>query len=177
LVEVIVVADASEHGLGAVIQHQWSDGSVKAIVHASCLLKSAKQNYSQIENEGLALIFTVKTFYKYNIWTALHTSHRSSTSLSIFGSRKGIPAHSENSLQHWAATILGYDFKMENRKSTDFGQADALYRLISSHSTPDEEVVIAALQAEFDMDMLTSYLPVTFDKLRSIPRRMNCYSQ
>jgi hypothetical protein len=51
------------------------------------------------------------------------------------------------------------------RKSTDFGQADALSRLISAQSAPDKEMVVAALQAEFDMDMLTSHLPVTSNKL------------
>jgi hypothetical protein len=65
LLEVIVAADASEHGLGTIIQHWWPDGSVKAIAHASCSLKPAEQNYSQIEKEGLALIFAVKKFYKY----------------------------------------------------------------------------------------------------------------
>jgi hypothetical protein len=39
-----------------------------------------------------------------------------------------------------------------------------------SHSTPDE-VVITAFQAEFDMDMLTSYLPVTCDKLHSVTEK------
>jgi hypothetical protein len=52
----------------------------------------------------------------------------------------------------------------------DFGQADALSRLILSHLTPDQ-VVVAALQAKFDMDMLTSYLLVTFDKLCSITQK------
>ena len=42
--EVIVAADVSEHGLGAVIQHRWPDGSVKAIAHASFSLKPAEQN-------------------------------------------------------------------------------------------------------------------------------------
>ena len=51
--EVIVAADASEHGVGTVIQHRWSNGSIKAIAHASCSLKPAEQNYSQIEKEGL----------------------------------------------------------------------------------------------------------------------------
>ena len=51
-----------------------------------------------------------------------------------------------------------------------FGLADALSRLFSSHSAPDEEVV-AALQAEFDMDVLTSYFLVTFHKLRSIAEK------
>ena len=39
--EVIVAADASVHRLGTVIQHRWPDGSVKAIAHDSCSLKSA----------------------------------------------------------------------------------------------------------------------------------------
>jgi len=95
----------------------------------------------------------------------LLTDHRAL--LSIFGNRKGIPVHSANRLQRWAATLLGYDFRIEWRKPKDFGKADALSRLILSHSAPDEEVVVAALQADIDMDVLTSYLPVTFDKLRS----------
>jgi hypothetical protein len=167
LLEVIVAADASEHGVGAIIQHQWPDGSFKAIAHASCSLKLAEQNYSQIEKDGLALIFGIKKFHKYIYgWHfTLVKDHR--PLLSIFGNRKGIPVHSANRLQCWAATLLGYDFRIKYRKSADFGQADALSRLISAHSAPDEEVVVAALQAEFDMDLLTSYLPVTFDKLRS----------
>jgi len=79
----------------------------------------------------------------------------------------GITVHSANRLQSWAATLRGYDFRIEYRKSSDFGQADALSCLISSHAALDE-VVVTALQAEFDMDVLTSYLPVTFDNFCSI---------
>jgi hypothetical protein len=95
--------------------------------------------------------------------------------LSIFGNRKGIPVHSANRLKRWATTLLGYDFRIHYRKSTDFGQADALSRLISAHSAPDE-VVVAALQAEFDMDAMTCYIPVTVDKIR-LPRKMHCYKR
>jgi hypothetical protein len=42
--EVTVAADASEHGVGVVIQHRWPDGSVRATAHASCSLKPAEQN-------------------------------------------------------------------------------------------------------------------------------------
>jgi hypothetical protein len=95
--EVIVAVDVSEHGLGAVIQHRRADGSIKAIDHASCLLKPAEQNYSQIE-EGLALIFDVKEFYKYIYGRhfTLLTDHRAL--LSIFGNRKGISVYSANLL-------------------------------------------------------------------------------
>jgi len=76
--------------------------------------------------------------------------------LSTFGNRKGIPVYSANRLQRRAANLLGYDLRIEYRKSTDFGQADAFSRLISSHSTPDEEIAVAALQVEFDTDVLSS---------------------
>ena len=168
--EVIVAADASEHGLGAVIQHRWPDGTIKAIAHASCSLTPAERNYSQVEKEGLALIFAVKKFHKYIYGRhfTLLTDHR--PLLSIFGNRKGIPVHSANRLQRWAAALLGYDFKIEYRKSTDFGLADALSRLIPTLAAPDEEVVVAALQADFNIEMLTNHLPVTFDKLRTVSR-------
>jgi hypothetical protein len=39
--------------------------AVKAIAHASCSLKPAEQNYSQIEKEGLALIFAIRKLHKY----------------------------------------------------------------------------------------------------------------
>jgi hypothetical protein len=36
---------------------------------------------------------------------------------------------------------------------------------------PDKEVDVAAVQAEFDIDVLTSYLPVTFRKFRSMTEK------
>ena len=89
--------------------------STSTIVHASCSLKPAEQNYSQIEKEGLALIFAIKKFHKYIYGRhfTLLTDHR--LLLSIFGIRKGIPVHSAYRLQRWAATLLGYDFSTETR--------------------------------------------------------------
>ena len=83
-------------------------------------------------------------------------------------SRKGIPVHSANRLQRWAAAVLGYDFKIEYRQSADFGQADALSRLILAQATSNEEIVVAALQANFNMGSLTSHPPVTFEELRAL---------
>jgi hypothetical protein len=116
--------------MGAVIQHRWPDGSVKAIAHASCSLKPVEQNYSQIEKEGLALIYSVKKFHKYIYGRHFTLLTDQRPLLSIFGDRKGIPVHSANRLQRCAATLPGYDFTIKYRKSPDFGQADALSRLI-----------------------------------------------
>ena len=39
--------------------------------------------------------------------------------------------HSTNRLQRWATVLLGYDFRIQYQCTENFGQADALSRLIS----------------------------------------------
>jgi hypothetical protein len=148
---VIVAADASEYGVGAIIQNRWPDGSIEAIAHASCLLIPAEQNNNQIEKEVLALIFAINFSQKNFMERTSYSSRIIYPCLSTFGNRKDTLVHSANRQHRWAATLLGYEFMIEYRKSTDFDQANAIYSLISAHSAPDEEVVVAALQAEFNM--------------------------
>ena len=58
--DIIVASDASTHGVGVCILHKWKDGKVRPIAHASRVLLPAERNYSQIEKEALALIFSHK---------------------------------------------------------------------------------------------------------------------
>ena len=67
--------------------------------------------------------------------------------LSFFVSKVGISAHSANRLKRWELVLLAYDFVIEYRRSTHFGHADALFRLIASKKLlEDEDIVITKIE-------------------------------
>uniref|UniRef100_A0A914HFX2 RNA-directed DNA polymerase n=1 Tax=Globodera rostochiensis TaxID=31243 RepID=A0A914HFX2_GLORO len=166
--EIVVSADASEHGIGAVISHRYADGKRKAIAHASHSLSPAEKNYAQIEKEGLALVFAAQKFHKYLYGRhfVLQTDHK--PLLAIFGNKKGIKACTANRLQRWALILLGYDFDIEYQNTLEFGQADALSRLISKTPLPDDEIVVANTIANSEKETLNAVVkqfPITSEEL------------
>ena len=50
------------NGVGAARSHRESDGQEKPIACASRLLGVAEKKYSQLENEGLKIVFAMKRF-------------------------------------------------------------------------------------------------------------------
>ena len=61
------------------------------------------------------------------------------------------------------AGLSSYDFDIQYRKTTEFGQVDALSRLISSQSVPDDDTVITAINIEDDFQRALT------DCIRTIP--------
>ncbi|KRX13994.1 Uncharacterized protein T07_4146 [Trichinella nelsoni] len=142
---IVLAADASNEGIGAVVYHRLSDGTVKVIAHASKTLNAAQRNYGQIEKEAVALVYRVKNFHN---------------------SKKGVPQMAACRLTRWAIALMNYSFDIEYRSTKKFCQADCLFRLPSSsdelfdahfdHREAEDELTVKQLIVE-----LQAELPVT----------------
>lgn len=168
---IIVAADASMYGIGAVILHRFPDGTQKAISHASRSLTKAEKSYSQIEKEALGIIFAVQKFHRmiYGRTFILQTDHK--PLVSIFGAKKGIPVCTANRIQRWALKLLSYTFRIEYISTHQFGHADMLSRLINNQAGPDEEHIVASITLEDDvravLNINLSALPVTYEMVQA----------
>ena len=175
---LVLAADASSIGVGAVIYHRYPDGTERTIAHTSKTLTTTEQKYAQIEKEALALVFGVQKFDQFvrgRNFTLL-TDHK--PLISIFGPKKGIPVMAANRLQRWALQLMGYSFNIEYRPTQDFGQADGLSRLPVG---PDEKfdlkisadnLVIAQIQEE-----VQSQLPLRANQIAEETRRDSVLSK
>ncbi|XP_055714234.1 uncharacterized protein K02A2.6-like [Phlebotomus papatasi] len=169
---ITIAADASETGIGCVAYHTMENGQLKAFYHASRTLTKAEKNYSQIDKEGLGLVYAVQKFhtYIYGRKFTLQTDHK--PLLSIFGSKKGVPIHTANRLQRWALILLAYDFNIEYVPTNEFGGADVLSRLIEQQKSSNEDFIIAQVRDDEIVDNIlisdvNKRLPVTFKKIET----------
>ena len=63
--KLLLACDASPYGVAAILSHQMEDGSDRPIVFVSRTLTPAEKKYSQLEKEGLAVVFGVCKFNQY----------------------------------------------------------------------------------------------------------------
>ena len=58
MAELILQCEASSVGVGAALLQPGPDGALQPVAYASRILNNAEQNYSQIENESLAVVIS-----------------------------------------------------------------------------------------------------------------------
>lgn len=162
---LILTTDASSRGIGGVLTQPGGAGRgagagelERPVAYVSRALNDAERNYSQIDKEALAIIFSMQKLHQflYGRRFTLRTDHK--PLVSIFGSKQGIPAMVASRLQRWAIRLSAYTYDIEYI-STEANGADPLSRLPvpikntdTLDSLPPEQTYLHFAQNELLLD-------------------------
>lgn len=154
---VTVITDASPGGLGAVLVQGKEE---RPVVYVSRSLTQHEAKYSQIEKEGLCVVWAFQRLrqYLYGRSFTLVTDNRPLSQVIAPG--KQLPALAASRIQRWSLKLAEYQFKVEVRRSQQIPVADWLSRLPSAVSlqksaAPEDDCTVCLL------GQLDSIPPVT----------------
>ncbi|KAL5517655.1 hypothetical protein EMCRGX_G003243 [Ephydatia muelleri] len=129
------------------------------ITYASRSLAPAEKKYSQLEKEGLAIVFGVKKFhqYLYGRKFVVHSDHKPLQFL--FKEDKPVPTMASARIQRWALTLSAYDYRIVFRAGKENSNTDGLSRLPLRESPSNVPVpgdAVLMLEALSDMGSAVS---------------------
>lgn len=159
---VVVSADASKDGLGAVLLQ-----NDKPIAYASRSLTSAERNYAMIEKETLAIVFAMEKFhqYAYGRKVLVETDHQPIVSIHKKAYDK-CPAR----IQRFLLRLQRYDIQMSYKRGKDQVLSDTL-----SRATLEEEGCSEIPEEEIEtfVSSVVANLPALPTKLEELKHKQN----
>ena len=105
------------------------DGTDCPVAYASRTLTVAEKKYSQLEKEGLAIVFGTKKFHNYLFGRhfTIESDHKPLSFL--FSENKQIPQMASSRIQRWALTLSAYHYSIHYKSGKDLSNDDTLSQL------------------------------------------------
>jgi len=115
---IIRTTDASNAAVAGVLSHICEDKTTNPIVFVYRALTKAEINYSTLEKEALAIVFSVMKYKQYLLGHSfvLKTDHK--PLLTILGEHKGLPTMISARLQRSALILSGFNYTIQNVKGS-----------------------------------------------------------
>lgn len=180
---VVLTTDACDTAVAGILSHEFPNGELRPIAFVSRSLTTAERNYSTIQKEALAIVFSVTKLYQYlvGIDFTLCTDHK--PLIAIFGEHKGIPLMAAARMQRWAFILSGFNFKIKHIKGS-LNYADTLSRI--PQTKIDENSSAESKQINFIENENAHYinfidsnnaLQLSFKNIQIETRRDKCLSK
>ena len=121
--------DASTAGLGATLEQEPPDGSVRPIVYISRATLDNEQNWTAMELEDGCVVWGIRRLrrYLFGVYFLVFTDHQCLQQICKIGETKP-------RIQRWMEFLSAYNFRFSYRRGQDHANADFLFPLaLPSH--------------------------------------------
>ena len=147
---VILEADASSHGLGAVILQEG-----RPIAYGSRSLTATQMNYAQIEKELLAIVFGCERFrqYLYGKEVTVHTDHKP-----LINTMKKPLHDNPKRIQRLLLRLQCYNLTLQYVPGKDLHVPDMLSRACSVTSKPSTSEKLLTDEADYQIHVVIKNL-------------------
>ena len=116
--------DASTAGLGATLEQEQPDGSIRPIVYISRATRDHEQNWISMELEAGCVVWGIKRLrrYLFGMYSFFFTDHECLQQICKIGETKP-------RIQRWIEFLSAYNFRLSYRRGQENAKADFLSRL------------------------------------------------
>ena len=141
--------DASTAGLGATLEQEQPDGSIRPIVYISRATLDNEQNWTPTELEAGCVVWSIRRLrrYLFGVYFLIFTDHQCLQQICKIGETKP-------RIQRWMEFLSAYNFRLSYRRGQENANADFLSRLPLPPIADD----ISGASALTDPDDLGVYL-------------------